>query len=53
MADRVSISVPDRDEDVLQWVDDKVEEGVFRSRSHGFCYAAKHLRDAGVEEFPV
>lgn len=53
MADRVSISVPDSDEDLLEWVDNKVEEGVFRSRSHGFCYAVKHLRDAGKEEIPI
>lgn len=53
MAEVVSVSVPNRQEELLEWVDNKVEEGVFRGRSHAFCYAVMKLQERGVEEIPV
>jgi Arc/MetJ-type ribon-helix-helix transcriptional regulator len=31
------------DRDVLKWIDEKVKERVFASRSHAFEYAVRHL----------
>ena len=36
----VSITV---DRDVLRWISDKVEEGMFASRSHAFEYSVRQL----------
>jgi Arc/MetJ-type ribon-helix-helix transcriptional regulator len=53
MAERVTISIPDDRKDLLDWVDKKVEDGKFSSRSHGFWYAVKELKDGETEDVLV
>lgn len=38
-----------RDEELLAWVEDKVEEGTFRNPSHAVERALKELRDDPLE----
>ena len=35
------------DRDVLKWIDERVKESVFASRSHAFEYAIKELMRRG------
>lgn len=53
MASRVTVSVKSDQEELLEWVDERVEEGVFRSRSHAFCRGLEELKDSEVNQFNV
>lgn len=53
MAEKISVSFRDEDSELLEWVDDKVEDGVFRSRSHAICYAVKNLKEDSVDDVIV
>jgi Arc/MetJ-type ribon-helix-helix transcriptional regulator len=45
MAKKLSISVRDERQDVLDWIDKKVEDGVFQSRSHAFVRCAMIVKE--------
>lgn len=53
MAERVTVSIPENRTEYLEWVDEKVEEGEFSSRSHAFWYGIKKLKDDGVSDVVV
>lgn len=45
MADRISVSVPDEDWDLIEWVDEMVEKKRFSNRSHAIRYALYRLKE--------
>lgn len=51
MGERISIHFTDDSEELLEWVDDRVDEGRFASRSHGIRFCVRKAKDMGVEEF--
>lgn len=53
MAEKISISVKEEREDVLEWIDKKVDEGTFQSRSHGFVYCAMMIKNEDVNDVLV
>lgn len=53
MAKRITVSVPEGDEDLIEWADGKHEDGMFQSRSHVMMVALRRMKKDGqdVEEF--
>jgi len=45
MAKSVSVSFKENENDLLEWADDQVENGPFRSRSGVIVYALSQLKD--------
>lgn len=53
MVERVSVSVKEDQKEILDWVEERVDDGTFRSKSHAFCHAVKIMKDSGVKEYNV
>jgi len=50
MAERFSVSVPDGEMDLMEWVDKMVEEKRFSNRSHAIRYALHQLKEDGKRD---
>ena len=53
MAKTVAISVKKDEQEIIEWVEDRVEDGTFRSKSHAFCQGIKRLKESEVNEYNV
>lgn len=51
MATRESVYFSDDDQELLDWIDEKVEEGRFASRSHGIRFCIQKTMERGIQEF--
>lgn len=45
-----SVYFPDDDDELAQWIDDRVKDGIFNNFSHGVRYAIKKTKEDNVEE---
>lgn len=53
MAEKLSISIPEDDKELLEWVDEKVEEGAFQGRSHGIRRCIQIVKEDDRREVVV
>ena len=45
--ERITVTI---DKDLLEWIDQKVSEKIFASRSHGFEFLVKQKQNSEVEK---
>lgn len=45
MAERFSVSVPDDEMDLIEWVDEMVDKKRFSNRSHAIRYALHKIKE--------
>jgi len=53
MADTISVSVKDDDQEILEWIERKKDRGEFSSTSHAFVYAVKRLKNDETDTIDV
>lgn len=53
MATRVTISIPNDDKELLDWIDDKVDNKRFRNRSEGFRDAVREMKKEEEQDYNV
>ena len=46
--ERITVTI---DKDLLEWIDQKVSEKIFASRSHGFEFLVKQKQNSEVEKW--
>lgn len=53
MGQNVSVYFKDNEKELLEWIDDKVEEGKFRNRAHAVTRCIKYTKENGkdIEEY--
>lgn len=53
MGQNVSAYFRDSDMELLEWIDEKVEEGKFRNRAHGITRCIRYTKEYGddIEEY--
>lgn len=49
MGENVSIYFRNEDMDLLEWIDEKVEEGTFRNRAHAVAACVEYTKDKGKD----
>lgn len=50
MAQNISVSFPDDDDELLEWIEQKSEEGVFANRSHGIVRCVQIVKERHDEK---
>ena len=49
MGTNVSIYFKNQDQDLLEWIDEKVEDGTFRNRAHAVTQCVEYTKEHGKD----